>query len=202
MLLINNLSFSRNKTKIFENLNLSLNNKGMMQIKGKNGSGKTTFLKVILNILEPESGEIIWKGKNIKKNIFDFYNQTTFIMDNNTSTRELSVQDNINFWKGLSSSKLNNDEIFKLLKKLDIEQYYKTRVMLLSSGERKKLELLRLILEQKKLWVLDEPFNHLDDLSIEILNQTFLDHINSDGMILFASHYNPNISNLETLEFN
>ena len=202
MLLINNLSFSRNNTKIFENLNLSLNNKGMMQIKGKNGSGKTTFLKVILNILEPESGEIIWKGKNIKKNIFDFYNQTTFIMDNNTSTRELSVQDNINFWKGLSSSKLNNDEIFKLLKKLDIEQYYKTRVMLLSSGERKKLELLRLILEQKKLWVLDEPFNHLDDLSIEILNQTFLDHINSDGMILFASHFNPNISNLETLEFN
>ena len=202
MLLINNLSFSRNKTKIFENLNLSLNNKGMIQIKGKNGSGKTTFLKVILNILEPESGEIIWKGKNIKKNIFDFYNQTTFIMDNNTSTRELSVQDNINFWKGLSSSKLNNDEIFKLLEKLDIEQYYKTRVMLLSSGERKKLELLRLILEQKKLWVLDEPFNHLDDLSIEILNQTFLDHINSDGMILFASHFNPNISNLETLEFN
>jgi len=202
MLLINNLSFSRNKTKIFENLNLSLNNKGMMQIKGKNGSGKTTFLKVILNILEPESGEIIWKGKNIKKNIFDFYNQTTFIMDNNTSTRELSVQDNINFWKGLSSSKLNNDEIFKLLKKLDIEKYYKTRVMLLSSGERKKLELLRLILEQKKLWVLDEPFNHLDDLSIEILNQTFLDHINSDGMILFASHFDPNISNLETLEFN
>jgi len=202
MLLINNLSFSRNKTKIFENLNLSLNNKVMIQIKGKNGSGKTTFLKVILNILEPESGEIIWNGKNIKKNIFDFYNQTTFIMDNNTSTRELSVQDNINFWKGLSSSKLNNDEIFKLLKKLDIEQYYKTRVMLLSSGERKKLELLRLILEQKKLWVLDEPFNHLDDLSIEILNQTFLDHINSDGMILFASHFNPNISNLETLEFN
>ena len=202
MLLINNLSFSRNETKIFENLNLSLNTKKIIQIKGRNGSGKTTFLKVILNILEPESGEIIWKGKNIKKNIFDFYNQTTFIMDNNTSTRELSVQDNINFWKGLSSSKLNNDEIFKLLKKLDIEQYYKTRVMLLSSGERKKLELLRLILEQKKLWVLDEPFNHLDDLSIEILNQTFLDHINSDGMILFASHFNPNISNLETLEFN
>lgn len=202
MLLINNLSFSRNETKIFENLNLSLNTKKIIQIKGRNGSGKTTFLKVILNILEPESGEIIWKGKNIKKNIFDFYNQTTFIMDNNTSTRELSVQDNINFWKGLSSSKLNNDEIFKLLKKLDIEKYYKTKVMFLSSGERKKLELLRLILEQKKLWVLDEPFNHLDDLSIEILNQTFLDHINSDGMILFASHFNPNISNLETLEFN
>ena len=201
MLLINNLSFSRNETKIFENLNLSLTNKKMIQIKGRNGSGKTTFLKVILNILEPNNGEIIWKGKNIKKNIFDFYKQTTFIMDNNTSTRELSVEDNINFWKGLSSSKLNNEEVFELLKKLDIEKYYKNKVMYLSSGERKKLELLRLILEQKKLWVLDEPFNHLDDLSIEILNQTFLDHLNNDGMILFVSHFNPMINNLETLEF-
>ena len=199
MLLINNLSFSRNETKIFENLNLSLNNKKIIQIKGRNGSGKTTFLKVILNILEPNNGEIIWKGKNIKKNIFDFYNQTTFIMDNNTSTRELSVEDNINFWRGLSSSKLNNEEIFELLNKLNIEKYYKTKVMYLSSGERKKLELIRLILEQKKLWVLDEPFNHLDDLSIEILNQTFLDHVNNDGMILFASHYDPMINNLETL---
>ena len=199
MLLINNLSFSRNESKIFENLNLSLSNKKIIQIKGRNGSGKTTFLKVILNILEPNNGEIIWKGKNIKKNIFDFYNQTTFIMDNNTSTRELSVEDNINFWRGLSSSKLNNEEIFELLNKLNIEKYYKTKVMYLSSGERKKLELIRLILEQKKLWVLDEPFNHLDDLSIEILNQTFLDHVNNDGMILFASHYDPMINNLETL---
>jgi heme ABC exporter ATP-binding subunit CcmA len=202
MLLINNLSFSRNETKIFENLNLSLSNKKIIQIKGRNGSGKTTFLKVILNILEPNNGEIIWKGKNIKKNIFDFYKQTTFIMDNNTSTRELSVEDNINFWRGLSSSKLNNEEIFELLNKLNIEKYYKTKVMYLSSGERKKLELIRLILEQKKLWVLDEPFNHLDDLSIEILNQTFLDHVNNDGMILFASHYDPMINNLETLVLN
>ena len=201
MLLVNNLSFFRNETKIFEDLNLSLNNKKIIQIKGRNGSGKTTFLKVVLNILEPNSGEIIWRGKNIKKNIFEFYNQTTFIMDNNTSTRELSVENNINFWKGLSSSKLNSNEIFKLLKKLDIEKYYKTKAMYLSSGERKKLELLRLILEQKKLWILDEPFNHLDDLSIEILNQTFLDHLNNDGMILFASHFDPMINNLETLEF-
>ena len=202
MLLVNNLSFYRNEIKIFENLNLSLSNKQIIQIKGKNGSGKTTFLQTILNILEPKSGEIFWEGKNIKKNIFDLYNHTTFIMDHSTSTRELTVSDNINFWRGLSSSKLDNNEIFGLLKILDIEKYYKTKVMHLSSGENKKLELLRLILEQKKFWILDEPFNHLDETSIEILNQTFLDHINNDGMILFASHFNPTISNLDTLDLN
>ena len=136
MLLINNLSFYRNETEIFRNLSLSLSNEKIIQIKGSNGSGKTTFLKVILNILEPNSGEIIWNGKNIKKNIFDFYNQTTFIMDNNTSTRNLSVEDNINFWRGLSSSKLNNEEIFELLKKLDIKKYYEDEKNELALRER------------------------------------------------------------------
>ena len=202
MLLINDLSFYRDANKIFENLNISLSNKQIIQIKGKNGSGKTTFLKVILNILQPKTGEIFWEGKNIKKNIFEFYGQTTFIMDQNTSSRELTVMDNINFWKGLSSSTLSTDEIFILLKTFNIEKYHKTKIMYLSSGEIKKLELLRLILEQKKLWILDEPYNHLDDFSIEILNQTFIDHINNEGIILFASHFNPLIRTLETIDFN
>ena len=48
-------------------------------------------------------------------------------MDHNTSTRELTVLDNINFWKELSSSSLKDDQIFTLLKTLDIEKYYKTQ---------------------------------------------------------------------------
>ena len=98
MLLVNNLSFFRNDIKIFEGKNLSLFEKQIIQIKGKNGAGKTTFIEVILNLLEPKTGEIFWEGKNIKKNIFKFYDQSTFIMDKNTSTRELTVLENINFW--------------------------------------------------------------------------------------------------------
>ncbi len=200
MLLVSDLSFSRNEKIIFENISLSINYNQIIQIKGKNGSGKTTLIKVILNILEPKKGEIFWKGKNIKKNIFDFFSQTTFIMDQTTSTRELTVLDNINYWRTLSSSNISSDQILILLKTLNLSKYYKTRVMHLSSGENKKLELIRLIVEQKKLWVLDEPYNHLDDQSIDILNQTFIDHINNDGMILFASHFEPIINNLETLD--
>ena len=200
MLLINNLSFSRNSITIFENLNLSLSNRSITQIRGKNGSGKTSLLQVILNILECKTGEIFWEGKNIKKNIFNFYNETTFIMDHNTCTRKLTVLDNINFWSGLSSSKLTNNEIILLLKTFNIEKYQNTKTMYLSSGEIKKLELLRLILEQKKLWILDEPYNHLDDFSIQILNQTFIDHIKKDGVILFTSHLNPSIDNLKVVD--
>lgn len=200
MLLINNLSFSRNDNIIFQNLNLSLSNQSITQIRGKNGSGKTTLINVILNFLESKTGEIFWEGKNIKKNIFNFYNKTTFIMDHNTCTRKMTVLDNINFWSRLSSSKLTKDEIVLLLETFNIEKYQNTKTMYLSSGEIKKLELLRLILEQKKLWILDEPYNHLDDLSIEILNQTFIDHINKDGVILFTSHLKPSIDNLEVVD--
>ena len=200
MLLINNLSFSRNDNIIFQNLNLSLSNRSITQIRGKNGSGKTTFINVVLNFLESKTGEIFWEGKNIKKNIFNFYNKTTFIMDHNTCTRKMTVLDNINFWSRLSSSKLTKDEIVLLLETFNLQKYQNTKTMYLSSGEIRKLELLRLILEQKKLWILDEPYNHLDDLSIEILNQTFIDHINKDGVILFTSHLKPSIDNLEVLD--
>ena len=201
MLLINNLSFFRDENLIFENLNLSLGNGQITQLRGKNGSGKTTFIKVILNLLSSKTGEIFWEGQNINKNIFNFYNQITYIADHNTSSRKLSVLDNINFWKGLSSSNLSNDETLLLLETFNLKKYLNTETMYLSSGEVKKLELLRLILEQKKIWILDEPYNHLDDSSIEILNQTFIDHTNNDGIILFASHYNPAVNNLEILEF-
>ena len=202
MLLINNLSFVRDDNLIFENLNLSLGNGQITQIRGNNGAGKTTFLKVILNILKSKTGEIFWEGQNVKKNIFNFYNQITYIADHNTSNRKLSVLDNIKFWKGLSSSNLSDDDTFLLLETFSLKKYLNTQTMYLSSGEVKKLELLRLILEQKKIWILDEPYNHLDDSSIEILNQTFVDHTNNEGIILCASHYNPVVNNLEILEFN
>ena len=202
MLLINDLSFFRDSNLIFENLNMSLGNGQITQIRGKNGSGKTTFLKVILNILISKTGEVFWEGKNINKNIFNFYNQITFISDHSTSSRKLTVIDNINFWRGLASSNISDDDVFILLETFNLKKYIKTETMYLSAGEIKKLELLRLILEKRKLWILDEPYNHLDDLSIEILNQTFVDHTNNNGIILFTSHYSPQIAKLDILDFN
>ena len=176
--------------------------KPIILIGALNGSGKTTFLKVILNILISKTGEVFWEGKNINKNIFNFYNQITFISDHSTSSRKLTVIDNINFWRGLSSSKISDEDIFLLLETFNLKKYINTEIMYLSAGEIKKLELLRLILEKRKLWILDEPYNHLDDLSIEILNQTFVDHTNNNGIILFASHYSPPIAKLDILDFN
>ena len=202
MLLLNNLEFIRSNKIIFENINISASPGKIILLKGKNGSGKTTLLKTIINILKPTNGEIFWMGKKIKKNIFNFYKNTTFIMDKTTSSRDLTIMENISFWKNLSLSSINSEEIIRLLNILDLSKYKNTKVMYLSMGEIKKLELSRLILERKKLWILDEPYNNLDSSSIEIMSQTFADHSNKDGIVLLASHYEPNINNLEIFKLN
>ena len=197
MLLVNDIKFSRSEKIIYENINFSASPGKIIFIKGSNGSGKTTLLKSLVNIIQVDSGEIFWKGKNINKNIFSFYKYTSFIMDKPTSTLDLTLVENINYWKKLSSSKITDEGIEKLLTILNIDQYLNNKIAYLSQGEIKKLELTRLIIEQKKLWILDEPFSGLDDNSIEIINDTLIDHISNDGIVIFASHYIPNLKNLE-----
>ena len=193
MLIVKDLSIERLDKKIFENINLSLSPGNITILKGKNGSGKTTLLKAILNILEPSFGSIYWKGKLLKKNLYDFYNHVTYIADTTSSLRKLTIKDNINIWKKFFISNINNAQIETALQTLKLDNYFNKKVGTLSFGETKKLEFLRLIMENKKVWILDEPLSNLDEESIELMKQTFEDHCSKEGSIIFSSHQNPGI---------
>ena len=202
MLLVNNLKFERSGKVIFENIHIAASSGKIVFVKGNNGTGKTTLLKTLVNILEPSEGDIFWMGKKIKNNIFNFYSETTLIMDKPTSSLEMTVIENINFWKQITLSQIKYEEIVNLLEMLRIDQYLKKQTMYLSLGEIKKLELTRLILEQKKLWILDEPYIGLDKNSIGIINETFIDHVSNNGIIIFSSNYEPDLENLEIISLN
>ena len=193
MLIVKDLSIERLDKKIFENINLSLSPGNITILKGKNGSGKTTLLKAILNLLEPSFGSIYWKGKLLKKNLYDFYNHVTYIGDTTSSLKKLTITDNINIWKKFFISKINDAQIETALKTLKLDNYLNKKVGTLSFGETKKLEFLRLIIENKNVWILDEPLSNLDEDSIELLKQTFEDHCSKEGSIIFSSHQNPGI---------
>ena len=115
MLLANNLKFNRAEKNIFKNISISTSPGKITFIKGNNGSGKTTLLKTLVNILQPEQGEIFWMGKKLKKNILNFFNSVTFILDKPTSSSELTVLENIIFWKNIACSNIRNEEIITLL---------------------------------------------------------------------------------------
>ena len=190
MILVKDLSVERSNKKIFNNVNLSLGSGKIILLKGKNGSGKTTLLKAIINVIDPSSGSIYWKGKPIKKNLYDFYNNITYIADKTSSLSRLTVEDNIKVWKKIFLSKINLDQIEKILKTLKLDIYLNQKVSSLSFGETKKLEFLRLIIENKKIWILDEPLSNLDEETIDIVGQTFQDHRSKEGSIIFSSHQN------------
>ena len=200
MIIVKDLSVERLDKKIFDNINLSLAPGNITILKGKNGSGKTTLLKALLNIIEPSFGSIYWKGKLLKKNLYDFYNNVTYIADTTSSLRKLSIKDNINIWKKFFISKINDAQIETALKTLKLDNYLNKKVVELSFGETKKLEFLRLIIENKNVWILDEPLSNLDEDSIELIKQTFADHCAKEGSIIFSSHQNPGIYVTEEIQ--
>jgi heme exporter protein A len=200
MLLANNISFKRNNINILKNINLTIAPKKIIHLTGNNGVGKTTLLKILTNVLEPHGGEVFWSGKNIKKNPFNFYKDLTFIMDKKTSHGSLTVYENMLFWRKLFSSKISFKEIDSILNLLSLDQCRNTQVNNLSYGEIKKLELSRLIIEQKKLWILDEPYIGLDTSSADLINHTLINHIELGGMIIFTSHISPAIRTLHTFD--
>ena len=199
MLLANNIFFYRNDNIILQDVSLALSPHKIINITGANGVGKTTLLKILTQILIPEKGDIFWNGKNIKKNLFDYYKDVTFVMDKQTSNINLSVIENIYYWKKLFSSLISFKEIDAILDLLSLSSYRNTLLNFLSSGEIKKLELARLVIEQKKLWILDEPYISLDIETKNLLNETFINHTKSGGMIIFSSHDVPNIPGIENL---
>ncbi len=188
MILVKDLSIERSNKKIFDNVNLSLGSGKIILLKGKNGSGKTTLLKVLLNLIEPSSGTVYWRGKLLKKNLYNFFNHVTYIADRTSSLSKLSVQENIKIWKKIFLSNISNSQVENVLKTLKLDIYLDQKVNSLSFGETKKLEFLRLIIENKKIWILDEPLSNLDDESIDVIAQTFEDHRSNEGSIIFSSH--------------
>ena len=199
MLLTKNISLFRDGNRIFENINLSLGSGKIIGLKGKNGSGKTSLIKTILCILEPTSGSLFWKGKNIEKNLYDFYNNVTYIADRTSSLKQLTVTENIKIWKNIFISKINDAQIEKILQTLKLDNYKNKKTNILSLGETKKLELIRLIIENKKIWILDEPFTNLDTEAVDVIKQTFEDHRKKEGSIIFSSHQSVQINTTEDL---
>jgi len=194
MILVKDLSVERSNKKIFENINLSVGSAKIILLKGKNGSGKTTLLKAILNLIEPSSGAIYWKGKLLKKNLYNFFSHVTYIADRTSSISKLSVQENIKIWKKIFLSNISNAQVENILKTLKLNIYLDQKVNSLSFGETKKLEFLRLIIENKKIWILDEPLSNLDNESIDVIAQTFEDHRSNEGSIIFSSHQESKIN--------
>ena len=112
----------------------------------------------------------------------------------------MTVYENVKFWSKIFRSMISKKTIESLLESLEIEIYKNIMVKYLSLGEVRKLELCRLVIEQRKLWILDEPYLNLDKSITNLLNETIKRHSNNGGITIFSSHFQPQIMNIKEFQ--
>lgn len=181
------------RKKALKNISFPALKTAIIGIMGENGCGKTTLLKLIAGLLIPDAGKISISGKNpLDPQIKKIVGYTT---DERSFYWRLTARQNMDFFSSLY--KIGKDEILEksaiLFEYLNIKQEtYDKRFDCLSSGERKKFILMKTLLHNPQIILLDEPDKNLDSNSLFKFN-SFLKTEKSKGKtILYVSH-NPNM---------
>lgn len=170
---VNNVSFDVGDGKIFGFL-------------GRNGAGKSTIFRIILNILEATSGTILYNGKNVNSNMDDI----GYLPEEGSLMLNYTVLDQCIYYgtlKGMSEN-LVEKELLRWLKKFDIVEYMNMKIKDLSKGNRQKIQFIISVLHNPKLLILDEPFSGLDPLSVEQFKDIILELKDMGKIIVFSSH--------------
>ena len=191
---IKNISCIRGNKLLFKNLNFKLNNNQLLVIKGANGSGKTTLLKILSGLLNPISGSIIVNKRNINLSKDEYFKQFEYIGHENAIKSALTVRENLNFYLKIKKS-LDKKNFEKAIETFNLKNLIDIKTENLSSGEKRRVSLSRLILSNSKIWFLDEPTNGLDKKNTLIFFKILKHHLNSNGLAIIASHDEIKIKN-------
>ena len=188
MIEINNLSFARGNYLIFKDVSFSVNSGEIIIIRGPNGKGKTTLLSNIIQLLDPLSGEVKYQG--IKIDSYIASQCFLFLGENHFAYDQLSLNQNIDYWLSIHNVTLNKTVRDQSIKYLFGELNLNKKFYQLSFGQKKKLQLLLLMLVNKPIWILDDPFNGLDNKTIKKITTLLSKKVENNGTAIIASHHN------------
>jgi heme exporter protein A len=164
-----------------------------MVLKGANGQGKTTLLSNIVNFLEPLEGKILYHGKSIDSHTASHC--FLYIGENNFAYDNLSLNENIKYWLAVHNVNFSQEIRDKSIKFLFNELNLNLKFYQLSYGQKKKLQLLLLMLVNKPVWILDDPFNGLDKNTVKKITTLLSKKVENNGLIIISSHLDVSIPN-------
>lgn len=186
ILSIENLSCEKGEQFLFENLNFSLEEGEAMQIRGVNGSGKTSLLRIIAGVGFATEGKVLWNKQPIQKIHEEYCASLNYIGHKLGLKDDLTAYENLQFSGDLLGR--NSTSINAALQTLGIDEKSEVLIRTLSAGQKRRAALAKLILYPAKLWILDEPFTAIDKEGTALLMNLMETHLNNAGMILFTSH--------------
>ena len=191
MLELKNISFERDNKKILDNINLKLDTDKFIAITGPNGSGKSTLVKVIMGILKPDSGKVIFDGKDITNLTIDERANLgiSFAFQQPVKFKGITVYDLL---KISSKKDINKSEACEILSQVGLcaKEYIDREVTgSLSGGELKRIEIATVALRNAKLTIFDEPEAGIDLWSFNNLIKVFEElRKTTNGTTLIISH--------------
>lgn len=186
-LLVENLACRRGDALLFSGLSFHLDSGQGLQITGRNGSGKTSLLRLLAGLAEPEAGRILWDGRDIRGQRERYARQMAFVGHAHAVNDDLTVAENLRVARALSGQGGGLDDETALIR-VGLLRYAEEPARVLSAGQHRRLALARLLIANATLWILDEPFTALDTAAVDEVETLIGDRLGSGGMVLMTSH--------------
>ncbi len=185
-LVLKGVSKNFGSKKAVDNISITMDKPGVYGLLGTNGAGKTTTIRMILGIVEKDTGEITWNGKKVERKSVNF----GYLPEERGVYPKTKVYDQLIYFarlKGMSRQDAD-EKIKELSKELKVEEYLNMPAEKLSKGNQQKVQFMTSIIHNPDLVILDEPFSGLDPVNTEILKNIIIDLVKQGKYIIMSAH--------------
>lgn len=191
---VKNVSKSFSKIDILKNLNLTFESGKIYGLIGRNGTGKSVFLKMICGFYEPTTGEILFDGVNVIKEK-GFPPSTRALIEKPNFIPDLTGYENLKLLASIQNT-IDEYKIIETLKKVNLYSEKDKKFSKYSLGMKQKLGIAQVLMEDPKIMILDEPFNGVEERTANELRKVLEEERKKDKIIILASHIKEDIENL------
>jgi heme exporter protein A len=157
-------------------------------LTGRNGTGKTTLLRAIAGLLEPEEGQVTWRGAGTRATRDDFNAELAYLGHEPPLKGDLSGRENLRFSVGIRRA-VTTAQIEIALARTGATPFADRAVRLLSAGQRRRIALAGVVLAHAALWLLDEPTTNLDAEGQQLVADLIAEQLGRSGLVVAAVHH-------------
>lgn len=187
MLEVKNVKMKYGDFTAVHNLSFNIAPGEIFGLLGTNGAGKTTTFRMIMGLLDPTEGEVLYFGNPIG---YHNVNEIGYMIEERSLLTKITVKELMLYFGQLKdmSPSLIIERLDYWLKRFKIEEYKDKKIKELSKGNQQKIQFISSIINNPRLILLDEPFSGLDPINVELFEEAIRDFQKQGSIIIFSSH--------------